>query len=60
MAKSFEATETNAVRLCRGSASTRPLECFELGEAETSLSESDLVELCAAMVIASPLRVLHP
>jgi hypothetical protein len=43
-----------AARLCAGSVSTAPVACFELGQEETTLFETDIVDLCAATVIATP------
>ncbi len=39
-------SDTDAVRLCGGSTSTAPVDCFAWGAANTYLSDHDLVELC--------------
>lgn len=55
-----ELTEAEAVRLCRGSADTSPVACYAWGEAQTTVSELDLVELCAPVVVASPYTGASP
>jgi hypothetical protein len=44
-------TEDRAVRLCRGSATTSPIDCFDLGDDETALSDDEIVDLCSATAI---------
>jgi hypothetical protein len=41
----------DATRLCRGSMSTAPVDCFLRGKEETALSNLDLVDLCAPVVV---------
>jgi len=49
-------TEQQAVRLCRGSPTKRPVACFEAGRHQTLLGTQDLVDLCAPVVRVSPIR----
>ncbi|MGE0869558.1 MAG: hypothetical protein AB7P03_13415 [Kofleriaceae bacterium] len=49
-------SDRQAAQLCRGSTSTAPLLCYEWGDANTALSTSDLVELCAPRAVWAPLR----
>lgn len=46
--------DPEAARLCAGSSSEGPVACYELGDAETTLSDSDLVDLCTTVVISTP------
>lgn len=39
-------SDSDAVRLCGGSTSTAPVDCFAWGTAHTYLSDHDLLELC--------------
>ncbi len=39
-------SDTDAVRLCGGSTSTAPVDCFAWGATNTYLSDHDLIELC--------------
>jgi hypothetical protein len=38
--------DSDAVRLCSGSTSAAPVDCYAWGEANTYLSDHDLVDLC--------------
>jgi hypothetical protein len=45
-------TDTEVIRLCSGSSSPAPVECFDAGEDQApGLSDSDLVTLCAPQVV---------
>jgi hypothetical protein len=50
--------ESEAVRLCRGSSSTEPIECYEAGDAQTSLDGRRLVTLCAPVIVSAPTAVV--
>ncbi len=43
-------SERDALDLCRGSRDAGPVSCYEWGDENTTLSASDLVELCAAVI----------
>jgi hypothetical protein len=43
-------SESDALRLCRGSVGTAAVDCFVAGKDQTSLSDLDLVDLCAPLV----------
>lgn len=47
-------SNSEAARLCAGSASDAPVACYELGEDETAMFGRDLVDLCAPVVIGVP------
>ncbi|MGE0549981.1 MAG: hypothetical protein AB7O24_22855 [Kofleriaceae bacterium] len=49
-------SDHQAAQLCRGSASTAPIECLAWGDDTTALSTRELVELCAPRAIWAPLR----
>jgi hypothetical protein len=49
-------TTQQAVDLCRGSPTTRPVACFEAGRHQTLLGTQDLVDLCAPVVQVRPIR----
>jgi hypothetical protein len=49
-------TGQQAVHLCRGSRTTRPVACFEAGSHQTLLGTHDLVDLCAPVVRVRPSR----
>jgi hypothetical protein len=51
-------TEPQVIRLCRGSSSSASIDCFEIGDDTTLLSDRDLVALCAPVVIGTPGRLL--
>jgi hypothetical protein len=47
-------TDQQAFQLCRGSTSSAPLACYRAGTANLSLSDFELVRLCAAVVPYPP------
>jgi len=49
----------DALRLCRGSDSTGPIECYAWGRTNLNLSDENLIQLCAA-VAAYPLPQTLP
>jgi hypothetical protein len=49
--------EGDVLRLCGGSTSLAPIECFELGDDATSLGSKDLVDLCAPVSVSAPVAV---
>jgi hypothetical protein len=49
--------EVDVVRLCRGSTSLSPVECFERGDETTLLGNKDLVDLCAPVMVSAPTAI---
>ena len=53
--------DPDAVRLCQGSESAAPVECYAWGKAHTLLTDSDTITLCATVVpFALPYGVAVP
>lgn len=52
--------EYEAVRLCAGSATRAPVDCFLRGDDELTLTEGDVVDLCATYVRVAPSTAYGP